>query len=242
MEKESGDIVYGRHPVMELFKSSGTAKINKLWLLKGGAGDLFEELLHEAKKAGVLFQWVDRDRLRQLAGSDKHQGVVARTSDFEYKELDDLFVQGLPSPLVVLDGVEDPQNLGAILRSAAFFGAGGVIIPRWRAAGLTSTVVKTSAGALHHIPLVQVTNTAQTLLTLKEKGYWVYGADMTGEAFASISYATPTVLVMGAEGAGLHRLVKERCDGLISIPGGGSVASLNVSCAAAVLLQWFTKK
>jgi 23S rRNA (guanosine2251-2'-O)-methyltransferase len=223
--------------VLELLRSEGGNRVNKMWLLKGAVGGPMDEIVRQAQDRRIVFQWVERDRLTEMVRSENHQGVVARVSSVAYGSLDDLWATGLPSPLVLLDGIEDPQNLGAILRSAAFFGAGAVVIPRWRTAGLSGTVMKASAGALAKVPLVQVTNIAQTILDIKAKGYWVYGADGAGEPSTSIVLNTPLALVIGAEGEGLHRLVSERCHGLISVPGSGGMESLNASCASAVLLH-----
>lgn len=228
--------MYGRHPVIELLQAEGDCRVNKLWLLKGAQGPGFEELLRLAQSRRIVFQWVERDRLTQMVRAANHQGVVARVSAFDYGSLEDLWAAGTPAPLVILDGIEDPQNLGAILRSAAFFGAAAVVIPRWRAAGLSGVVLKASAGALAKVPLVQVTNISQSLVEMKGKGYWVYGADGAGKLCGEVSFASPLALVIGAEGRGLHRLVREHCDELVAVPGSGGMASLNASCAASVLL------
>lgn len=231
------DFVFGRQPVLELLRAEGGTRVNKLWLLKGAGGGPMEEILKLAKEKRVVFQWVDRDRLTEMVRAANHQGVVARSAPIAYGDLESLLASGTPSPVVILDGIEDPHNVGAILRNAAFFGAAAVVIPRWRSAGLSGTVMKASAGALAKIPLIQVTNTAQTLLELKEKGYWIYGADGAGDLSPSVVLNTPLALVIGGEGDGLHRLVKDRCDVLISIPGSGGMESLNASCASAVLLH-----
>ncbi len=235
-EPPSGDFVYGRHPVLELLRSDEGGRVNKLWLLRGAAGGPFEELLRLAQEKRVVFQWVDRDRLNQMVRAANHQGVVARVAAFDYGSLDDLLARGAPSPLLLLDGIEDPHNLGAILRNAAFFGAAAAVVPRWRSAGLSGTVLKASAGALSKVPLIQVTNIAQTLMDLKAKNYWIYGADLDGQPCDGFSFNDPFALVIGSEGRGLHRLVRERCDALVRIPGAGAMTSLNASCAAGVLL------
>lgn len=230
---DRSDLVFGRHPVVAALKAG---QVNKLWILRGPGGPAINELVQLARELRVVFQWVDRRRMAALAPGAVHQGVVARTSSYSYKTLDDLWALGRPDPILVLDGITDPHNLGAILRNAAFFGAGGVIVPRWRSAGLTGAAAKAAAGTLGLVPVVQVANTAQTLLELKEKGYWVYGADAGGVPCQKSPATRPTALVIGAEGEGLHRLVRERCDHILAIPGAGGVASLNASCAAAVLL------
>jgi 23S rRNA (guanosine2251-2'-O)-methyltransferase len=208
----------------------------KLWILQGSGGAAVADIVRRARENRIVFQWVDHRRMGELAPDASHQGVAARVSPHRYQTLDDLWDRGSPSPLLVLDGITDPHNLGAIVRNAAFFGAGGVIIPRWRAAGITGVVEKASAGTLGLIPLVQVPSAAHTLLELKERGYWIYGADAAGLPVPRVSFGEPTALVIGAEGEGLHRLVRERCDALVSVPGAGQVASLNASCACAALL------
>ncbi|MBL0058591.1 MAG: 23S rRNA (guanosine(2251)-2'-O)-methyltransferase RlmB [Elusimicrobia bacterium] len=232
-ETEESDLIFGRHPVAAALKEG---IVNKLWLLRGPGGSAVDELVRLAREQRVVFQWVDRQRMAGLVPGSVHQGAAARISAYRYQTLDDLWALGQPAPLVVLDGITDPHNLGAILRNAAFFGAGGVILPRWRAAGITGAVAKAAAGTLGMVPVVQVANTAQTLLELKERGYWVFGAAAEGEPCDRWDVALPAVLVIGAEGEGLHRLVRERCDRLIAVPGSGRASSLNASCATAALL------
>lgn len=236
-EDGTGDNVWGRHAVIAALREG---RANKLWLQRGAA--VADEVLPLAREHRVVFQWVDRARLSALAPGQTHQGVVARVSPHRLMSLDELWAKGTPPLLLVLDGITDPHNLGAIVRSAAFFGAGGVLIPRWRSAGVTGVTAKAAAGALDVVPLVQVSNTAQALLDLKEKGYWVYGADAAGAAAASVDFARPLALVIGAEGEGLHRLVRERCDALVGLPGAGGVPSLNASCAAAAFLYDFFRR
>lgn len=227
------DLVYGRHPVLELLKAEEN-RVNKLWLLHSAGGGM-DEVVRLARERGVVFQWVERQRLNEMTRTANHQGVVARVSPFGYADLFDVLGKGTPSGILLLDGIEDPHNLGAILRNAAFFKAPAVVIPRWRTAGMSGAVLKASAGALQKVPLVQVANIGQAILDLKEKSYWVYGADAGGGSCESFQFNDPFALVIGAEGEGLHRLVKERCDGLVAVPGGG-MESLNASCASAVLL------
>lgn len=232
-KEDDSDLVFGRHPVIAALKEG---RVNKLWLLRGPGGSAVDELVRLAKDQRVVFQWVDRQRMAGLAPGAVHQGAVARVSGYTYQTLDDLWALGRPAPLLVLDGITDPHNLGAILRNAAFFGTGGVILPRWRAAGITGAVAKAAAGTLGMVPVVQVANTAQTLFELKEKGYWVYGAAGEGDPCDRMDVTAPVALVIGAEGEGLHRLVRERCDHLIAVPGVGKTSSLNASCATASLL------
>jgi 23S rRNA (guanosine2251-2'-O)-methyltransferase len=234
---EPADTVWGRHAVIAALREG---RVHKLWLQRGGG--TADDILPLAREHRIVFQWVDRARIAAMAPGQTHQGVVARVSPHRLAVLDDLWAKGRPELLLVLDGITDPHNLGAIVRSAAFFGAGGVLIPRWRSAGVTGVTAKAAAGALEVVPLVQVPNTAQTLLDLKEKGYWVYGADAAGTSVATMDFARPAVLVIGAEGEGLHRLVRERCDALVGIPGAGGVPSLNASCASAALLYEFYRR
>ncbi len=228
--------------MLELLRAPDKLRVNKLWLLKGVSGSSVEDILQLAREKGVVFQWVHRDRIGQMSKGANHQGVVARVSGVDYGSLEDVLCSKTRSPLVLLDGIEDPHNLGAIMRNAAFFHAAAVVVPRWRSAGLSGAVLKASAGALAKVPLVQVTNMAQTILDLKKKDYWVYGADMEGESCDCFSFNDPFALVIGAEGTGLHRLVKERCDALVSIRGSGRMESLNASCASGVLLYEIGKE
>lgn len=237
--EDRSDLVFGRHPVIAALKEG---RANKLWLLRGPGGSAVDEMVRLAKNQRVVFQWVDRRRMAGLAPGAVHQGAVARVSGYTYQTLDDLWALGRPAPLLVLDGITDPHNLGAILRTAAFFGTGGVILPRWRAAGITGVVAKAAAGTVGLVPVVQVANTAQTLMELKEKGYWVYGATGEGDPCDRLDLAGPIALVIGAEGEGLHRLVQDRCDRLIGVPGAGKTSSLNASCATAALLYEFFRR
>ncbi|MGQ0645776.1 MAG: 23S rRNA (guanosine(2251)-2'-O)-methyltransferase RlmB [Elusimicrobiota bacterium] len=228
------DLIFGRHPVLEALKAD-ECRVNKLWLLRGGAGAPLEEALGLARRKNIVFQWVDRRRLDQMVRSSNHQGLVARAAALAYKSLDEVLAGGASS-LLLLDGIEDPHNLGAILRNAAFFGVSAVVVPRWRSAGLSGVVLKAAAGAAEKVAVAQVANLAQAIVDLKEKNFWVYGADMAGEPCGAASFNNPWALVLGAEGSGLHRLVKERCDALVRVPGSGAMESLNASCAAGVLL------
>jgi 23S rRNA (guanosine2251-2'-O)-methyltransferase len=237
---EGADVIFGRHAVFEALKAAQGRSVNKLWLLRGGSGGPFESIVRLAREKNIVFQWVDRRRLDQLANTPHHQGVVARASDLVYAVLEDVLPRA--TSLVLLDGIEDTGNLGAIVRNAAFFGVSAVVVPRWRSAGLGGAAFKASAGTLAQVPLVQVSNVAQTILDLKQRNFWVYGADMGGQPCDGFSPARPWALVIGAEDTGLHRLVRERCDALVQVPGSGAVESLNASSAAAVLLYEFSRK
>lgn len=235
---ETAGLIFGRRPVLDALQGeSGT--VNKLWFAQGA--ERLDDLVALARKQQVVFQWVERNRLSRMIGNDNHQGVVARVGEVAYRTLDDLWVQGLPSPLIMLDGLTDPQNLGAVIRSADFFGAGAVLFPRWRSAGLSGSVVKASAGAALRVPLVQVGNVTETLRQLKKKGYWIYGGDERGDSGLRVEFVSPMVLVIGSEGEGLHRLVRETCDHVLAIPRRGTVPSLNASVACGVFLYLMTQ-
>jgi 23S rRNA (guanosine2251-2'-O)-methyltransferase len=183
---------------------------------------------------------LDRQKLDRMSGGEHHQGIVAIAAEQEYSSVEEILEYakslGEKPLIVVLDGVEDPHNLGAIIRSAECSGVHGVIIPKRRAVGLTSVVRKSSAGALEHMRVARVTNLAATLDELKERGLWIYGADMGGEAYSATDFSGNVAIVLGSEGFGISRLVSEKCDFITSIPLYGNVNSMNVSCAAAVIL------
>jgi 23S rRNA (guanosine2251-2'-O)-methyltransferase len=198
-----------------------------------------QRVVDECRRQGVAVRFVSRPELDQMAGNNAHQGVVAVTSGKQYNDLDDVVAakRGQFSLIVVLDGVEDPHNLGAILRTADAAGADGVVIPERRAAGVTPTVTKASAGASEHLPIAKVTNIGRTLEELKSKNLWIVGLDERApQNYASLDYKMDCAIVLGAEGKGLHELVRKKCDFLISIPMLGKVPSLNVSVAAGVML------
>lgn len=202
---------------------------------RGAGGHRLQEVIDLARTSGTPLRFEDRGALDRVAGVKSHQGIVALGAEKKYADLEDL----APSAelLVVLDGVEDPHNLGAIIRTAHAAGASGVIVPERRAAGLTETVAKAAAGALEHLPVVQVVNINHTLRSLKDDGYFVYGLDEKGEVgYDVVSWPARTVIVMGAEGKGLHDLVKRNCDALVRIPMAGKIASLNVSVATGIVL------
>ena len=187
-----------------------------------------------ARRSSVAVRFEPRAALDRLAGTPAHQGVVAMGAAKKYSGLDDVASSDL---IVVLDGVEDPHNLGAIIRTAHAAGAGGIVIPERRAAGVTGVVAKAAAGALEHLPVTRVTNINRTLEELKESGHWIYGLDERGsESYHLVEYSTPTVIVLGGEGKGLHEQVRKHCDVLVRIPMAGKISSLNVSVAAGVVL------
>lgn len=196
-------------------------------------------IVREAKKHDTLVQFVDKERLTQLSQTGRHQGVIAYTAAYEYAQVEDMLAlakeRGEDPFLILLDDIEDPHNLGAIIRTANLAGAHGVIIPKRRAVGLTATVAKTSAGAINYTPVAKVTNLTKTMKELKEKGLWFVCADMGGESMYKLNLTGPIGLVIGNEGEGVSRLVKETCDFVASIPMKGDIDSLNASVATGVL-------
>jgi 23S rRNA (guanosine2251-2'-O)-methyltransferase len=230
--------IYGINSVAEALKARGRA-FSWVGVARERHDLRLQRVVEEARRQGVAVRFVERAELDQLAGNNAHQGVVAVTSAKQYNDLDDVVEakRGQYSLIVVLDGVEDPHNLGAILRTADAAGANGVVIPERRAAGVTGTVAKASAGASEHLPVAKVTNIARTLEELKSKNVWTVGLDERGsQAYDSIDYKMDCAVVLGAEGKGLHDLVARKCDFLVSIPMLGKVPSLNVSVAAGVVL------
>ena len=235
---ESETVAVGRNALRELLK--GEKDIEKIYVLKGERDGGLAKLLFEAGERHIPIVATDKRKLDELSGFTAHQGVVCTIPAQSYATIDDMLAlaasRGEAPLLVLCDGVEDPHNLGAIIRSAECAGAHGVIIPKRRACGLTAVVSKASAGALAYVPVAKVTNLAVAIDTLKEKGIWIYAADMDGTVYTSSDLRGPAALVLGSEGDGISRLVKEKCDFVLSIPLYGQVNSLNVSNAAAVLL------
>ena len=232
------NVIIGRNAVRELLL--GGRDVDKLYVTSGEKEGSINQLLGIAAERGIPITECDRIRLDSMAKGGRHQGVIAIASERNYSSIDEIlnYAQSRgESPFVVIcDGVEDPHNLGAIIRSAECVGAHGVIIPKRRAVGLTATVSKSSAGALEHMLVAKVTNLSSTIDELKERGLWIYAADMDGTAYYKTDMKGAVALVLGSEGFGISRLVKEKCDFVVSIPLYGQVNSMNVSCAAAVLL------
>lgn len=230
-------IIEGRNAVLEAFRAGKT--IDKLFVLDGCQDGPVKSILREAKKTDTIINFVDKERLDRLANSGHHQGVVAQAAAYEYAEVEDILnaakEKGEAPFIFILDEIEDPHNLGAIIRTANLCGAHGVIIPKRRAVGLTATVAKTSAGAVNYTPVAKVTNIAKTIEELKKEGMWVVCADMDGQTMYDLNLTGPIGLVIGNEGAGVSRLVKEKCDFTASIPMKGDIDSLNASVAAGVL-------
>ncbi|HTZ94924.1 MAG TPA: 23S rRNA (guanosine(2251)-2'-O)-methyltransferase RlmB [Terriglobales bacterium] len=230
--------IYGINSVAEALKARGRA-FAWVGVAKERHDLRLQRVVEECRRQGVPVRFVDRAELDRMAGNNGHQGVVAVTSAKQYNDLDDVIAakRGEHSLIIVLDGVEDPHNLGAILRTADAAGANGIVIPERRAAGVTGTVTKTSAGASEHLPIAKVTNIARTLEELKSKNVWTVGLDERGpQPWDSLDYNMDCAIVLGAEGKGLHDLVARKCDFLVSIPMLGKVPSLNVSVAAGVVL------
>jgi len=230
-------MIEGRNAVLEAFRSGKT--IDKLYVLDGCQDGPVLSIKREAKKQDTLLKYVTKERLDQLSGTGKHQGVIAVAAAYEYASVEEILAKAKeknePAFVFLLDNIEDPHNLGAIIRTANLAGAHGVIIPKNRAVGLTATVARTSAGALNYTPVARVTNLAKTIEDLKKEGLWFVCADMDGEIMYRQNLTGPIGLVIGSEGEGVGRLVKEKCDFTASIPMKGDIDSLNASVAAGVL-------
>ena len=229
--------IQGRNAVLEAFRSGKT--IDKLYILDGCQDGPVRTIAREAKKHDTIINYVKKERLDQLSETGKHQGVIAVAASYEYVEVEDILEnarkKGEPPFIILLDNIEDPHNLGAIIRTANLAGAHGVIIPKRRAAGLTATVARTSAGALNYTPVAKVTNLKTAIEDLKKEGMWFVCADMGGTSYYDLDLKGPIGLVIGNEGEGVSRLVKENCDFVASIPMKGDIDSLNASVAAGIL-------
>lgn len=229
--------IEGRNAVLEAFRAG--RPMDKLFILDGCRDGPIQSIIREARKQETIIQYVSRERLDQMSPGGKHQGVIAYGAAYAYAEIEDMLraarEKNEPPFLLLLDGIEDPHNLGAIIRTANLAGAHGVIIPKRRAVGLTAVVAKVSAGALNYTPVAKVTNLAQTMEELKEQGMWFVCADMDGESMYRLDLRGPIGLVIGNEGEGVGKRVKETCDMVASIPMHGQIESLNASVAAGVL-------
>lgn len=234
-----GAPIIGRNPVRELLRSGRT--IDKLYVQKGEREGSIIPIIAEARLSGIVIVEVEKPKLDSLSGGLAHQGIVAFAAEKEYCEISDMIAlakeRGEKPFIIVADEINDPHNLGAIIRSADCLGAHGVIIPKHRSVGLTATVSKSSAGALESMLICKATNLCSAVDELKEAGLWVYAADMDGETYYDQKFDSPTALVMGSEGNGISRLLKEKCDFVVSIPQYGKVNSLNVSNAAAIIMS-----
>ena len=230
-------LIEGRNAVLEALRSG--RPIDKLFVLDGCQDGPVRTIVREAKKCDTILNFVSRERLNQLTQTGKHQGVIAYAAAYDYSDIEDMFrlaeERGEDPFLILLDGIEDPHNLGAVIRTANIAGAHGVIIPKRRASGLTATVAKTSAGALNYTPVAKVTNLVKTIEELKKRGMWFVCADMDGEMLYDLDLTGPIGLVIGSEGEGVSRLVKEKCDFTAGIPMKGEITSLNASVAGGIL-------
>ena len=236
--------VIGRNAVRELLKS-GRA-IDKVFVRRGDREGSIVVLIAEAKAAGVPVIEVEKPKLDSMSGGANHQGIVAMASEKEYSDVEDILKiaeeRGEAPLIVIADGITDPYNLGTLIRCAEGVGAHGLIISKRRAVGLTPLVTKASAGAVEHLAIAKVTNIAATIDELKEKGIWIYSAEGGGNAYYDTDFSGPCAIVLGSEGEGISRLVKSKCDFIVSIPMYGSVNSYNVSCAAAIILSESARK
>lgn len=230
-------VVEGRNAVLEAFRAKKT--IDKLFVLDGCEDGPVKSIIREAKKTDAIINFVKKERLDQMSETGRHQGVIAYIAAYEYASVDDILKKAEEKNeapfIILLDDIEDPHNLGAIIRTANLAGAHGVIIPKHRATGLTATVARTSAGAINYTPVAKVTNLSKTIEELKKEGLWFVCADMGGTTMYDLDLKGPIGLVIGNEGSGVSRLVKEKCDFVASIPMAGDIDSLNASVAAGVL-------
>lgn len=226
-------ILAGIHPVAEALRAG--RPLERVLVARGAGGPRLQEIIDLARQGAVPLRFEPRPALDRLAGSAAHQGVVALGASQRYRSLDE--IAAVARLLVFLDGVEDPHNLGAVIRTAHAAGADAIVIPERRAAGLTETVAKAAAGALEHLPVVRAGNLNRALDDIKKRGFWIYGVDERGtEDYDQVQYAAPAALVLGGEGKGMHEMVRKRCDAVIRIPVAGKISSLNVSVAAGIVL------
>lgn len=242
-EAQNANLIIGRNPVMEALKSG--REIDKLVVAKGAEGSIVK-IVGMAKDKGIPIMYSERVGLDRIAGGGAHQGVAAYVSSYDYVEVEDILKvaeeRGEDPFIVILDNLEDPHNLGAIMRTCETAGAHGIIIPKRRAVGITDVVVKAAAGAAEYIPVAKVTNIAQTIDSLKERGIWIAACDMGEHMYYEQDLTGPMALVVGAEGDGISRLVREKCDYVVSIPMKGHITSLNASNAAAILIYEICKQ
>lgn len=232
------DIIVGRNAVLEALRHG--RGINKIIIQEGAKGGSLGEIIALARETGIALEYAPASRLEALAEGNRHQGVAAQVAPIAFRTLEDALeraqTKGEVPFLVLLDELQDPQNVGALIRSADAAGVHGILLPGRRSCPLNMTVAKISAGAVEYVPVIKIGNIVQTIKSLQQQGFWVVGADMSGETFYRTDLRGPLVLVIGAEGKGLGRLVKESCDSLVSIPMAGGVSSLNASVAGAILM------
>lgn len=233
------EILSGKNPVLEALRAG--REMNKVWIAEGVKKAGITEIMELAKGAGIIVQFVPKNKVEQLTDGANHQGIAASVAAYRYAEIDELFelaaARNEDPFFLILDELEDPHNLGSILRTADATGVHGVIIPKRRAVGLTSVVAKTSTGAIEHVPVARVTNLAQTVEDLKKRGLWIAGTDAKGSSdYRRMDAKLPLAIIIGSEGKGMSRLLKEKCDFLYNMPMVGQVTSLNASVAAAILM------
>ncbi len=235
--RQEGMTIEGRNPVLEAFRAGKT--IDRLFILDGCQDGPVRTILRESRKTDTIVSFVEKERLDQMSETGRHQGVIAYAAAYGYSTVDEMLARAEEKEeapfLILLDNIEDPYNLGSVIRTANQAGAHGVIIPTRRASGLTATVVKASAGAVNHTPVAKVTNMARTIGELKKQGIWFVCGDMDGEPMYSVDMTGPIGLVIGGEGTSVGRLVKEQCDFIAGIPMFGDIDSLNASVAMAIL-------
>ncbi|MEE3333742.1 MAG: 23S rRNA (guanosine(2251)-2'-O)-methyltransferase RlmB [Ruminococcus sp.] len=243
-KKQKDDLVFGRNPVSEAIRSSRA--VDRILVAKGARTGAIVGILAKAKKKNIPIKDVDPKKLDYMTGGANHQGIAAYCAVKEYSSVDDIFDladnRGEKPFIIILDEIEDPHNLGAILRTAECTGAHGVIIPKRRSAALSYAVGKASAGAVEYVPVARVTNISNTIEDLKKRGLWVYGADMNGTNYRDCDFSGAVALVIGNEGKGIGRLVREKCDEIVSLPMKGKINSLNASVAAGVLMYEIASK
>lgn len=236
--ENAANLIFGRNAVRELLASG--RDIDKIYLQRGEREGSVLRLIGEASARRIPMIELERRKLDELAAGGSHQGIIAVAAEHDYRTVEDMLAladeRGEKPLIVIADGILDPQNLGALIRVAECAGAHGIIIPKRRAVGLTALVSKTSAGAIEYLPIARVTNLATTIEELKERGFWIYAADMDGAPYYETDLRASAAIVLGGEGEGVSRLVKEKCDFVVSIPLHGRVSSMNVTSAAAVLL------
>lgn len=238
------DLVIGRNAVLEAISCGRT--IDALYLAKGERGGSIATIIRLAKEKQLVIKEVDIKKLDYMCFGANHQGVAAKCAVKEYSSVDDIFAlaeeRGEAPFIIICDELEDPHNLGAIIRTAEITGAHGVIIPKRRSVSLSFAVGKTSAGAIEYVPVARVGNLASEIDSLKERGVWIYGADMKGESWCAVDYSGPCALVVGSEGKGISRLIKEKCDFLVSLPMKGKITSLNASVAAGIMMMEISRQ
>lgn len=236
--KLENELIIGRNAVIEALKSG--REIENLLLTKGDHSGSIGKIIALAREKKITIKEIDSRKLDAICGSNSHQGVALTVSAHKYADLEDIFElaasKNEPPFIVICDEIEDPHNLGAIIRTAEAAGVHGVIIPKRRSAGLTTAVAKTASGALEYVPVVKTVNISSVIDTLKKRGVWIYGTDMSGQNYKSVDYSGPVGLVIGSEGKGMSRLVREKCDFLISLPMKGKINSLNASVAAGIFM------